>query len=46
MRIEEMQAAKDRREKIKVQVGGWAIIAALSGFAAATWEWFRRTLGH
>ena len=38
--IENDNIKRDRREKLKTQVGGWAIIAILGGIGRATYEAF------
>lgn len=36
--ILEIKAKRDRREKIKTQIFGWAILGALGGIATGTWH--------
>lgn len=43
--IEREKRRTERHEKIKAQVGGWAIIALLSGVAAAVWRWALHAFG-
>ncbi len=38
--LAEMKRKRERHEKIKAQVGGWAIITALSGIGTATYQAF------
>ncbi|MEC5163739.1 hypothetical protein [Janthinobacterium sp. CG_S6] len=38
--IDEKRRKRERAEKIKAQVGGWAIITALSGLGTAAYQGF------
>ena len=38
--IDEFRRRRERNEKIKAQVGGWAIITALSGLGTAAYHGF------
>lgn len=40
MFIAEQKARVEFKEKIKQQVGGWAIITILSAIGYAVWHWF------
>jgi hypothetical protein len=39
--IERENRKAEFREKIKAQVGGWGVVAALSGIGYAAWEGFK-----
>lgn len=44
--IAEMKRKRERHEKIKAQVGGWAIITALSGIGTAAYQAFTTIKDH
>ena len=42
--LEQQEEKRKRREQIKTQVGGWLVIAFLSGCGVAAWSWFTSTV--
>lgn len=44
--LEEMKRKRERNEKIKAQVGGWAIITALSGIGTGAYQAFQWAKDH
>lgn len=44
--IEERRERRERAEKIKAQVGGWAVIAVLTGIGSSVWQMVKTTIEH
>ena len=44
--IEERKRKREWRDKVKAQVGGWAIISALSGIGTGAWTTFQYLRDH